>query len=82
MNHMHPLIYQIEFGPFVRMEREKKHEWKSIRVDLDKMKESKGKYHKQQAEEERDAAYSQMAQNVRKNKSHGEEFNKQSFYYF
>ena len=28
------------------------------------MKESKGKYHKQQAEEERDAAYSQMVKNV------------------
>ena len=42
----------------------RKHEWESIRVALDKMKESKGKYHKQQAEEERDAAYSQMVQNV------------------
>ena len=31
---------------------------------LDKRKESKGNYHKQQAEEERDAAYSQMVQNV------------------
>ena len=40
------------------------HEWESIKVALDKMKESKGKYHKQQAEEERDAAYSQMVQNV------------------
>ena len=28
------------------------------------MKESKGKYHKQQVEDERDAAYFQMAQNV------------------
>ena len=28
------------------------------------MKEIKEKYHKQQAEEERDAAYSQMVQNV------------------
>ena len=42
----------------------RKHEWESIRVALDKMKESKGKYHKQQVEEERDAAYSQMVQNV------------------
>ena len=42
----------------------RKHEWESIRVALDKMKESKWKYHKQQAEEERDAAYSQMVQNV------------------
>ena len=42
----------------------RKHEWESIRVALDKMKESKGKYHKQQVEEERDATYSQMVQNV------------------
>ena len=28
------------------------------------MKESKGEYHKQQVEEEREAAYSQMAQNI------------------
>ena len=42
----------------------RKHEWESIRVALDKMKESKEKYHKQQVEEERDAAYSQMVQNV------------------
>ena len=44
----------------------RKHEWESIKVALDKMKESKGKYHKQQAKEERDAAYSQMVQNVEK----------------
>ena len=42
----------------------RKHEWESIKVALDKMKESKGKYHKQQVEEERDAAYSEMVQNV------------------
>ena len=42
----------------------RKHEWESIRVALDKMKESKGKYHKQQVEEERNAAFSQMVQNV------------------
>ena len=41
-----------------------KHEWESIRVALTKMKESKGKSHKQQVAEERDAAYSQMVQNV------------------
>ena len=41
----------------------RKHEWESIKLALDKMKESKGKYHKQQVEEERDAAYSQMVQN-------------------
>ena len=33
------------------------------------MKESKGKYHKQQAEEERDAAYAQMAQNVERTRA-------------
>ena len=42
----------------------RKHEWESIKVALDKMKESKGKYHKQQVEEEREAAYSQMVQNI------------------
>ena len=39
----------------------RKHEWESIKVALDKMKESKGKYQEQQVEEEREAAYSQMA---------------------
>ena len=65
MNHMHLPIYQIESGPFVRNgKRKENHEWESIRLALDKMKESKGKYHKQQAEEERNDAYSQMVQNV------------------
>ena len=44
--------------------KKRKHEWESIRVALHKMRENKGKYHKQQAEEERDATYSQMVQNV------------------
>ena len=36
---------------FCHEQKEKrKHEWESIRVALDKMKESKGKYHKQQVE--------------------------------
>ena len=47
----------------------RKHEWDSIKVTLDKMKESKGKYHKQQVEEERDAAYSQMAQNIERTRA-------------
>ena len=38
----------------------RKYEWESIRVALEKMKEIKGKYQKQQAEEERDATYAQM----------------------
>ena len=47
----------------------RKYKWESIRVALEKMKESKGKYHKQQAEEERDAAYTQMVQNVEKTRA-------------
>ena len=42
----------------------RKYKWESIRVAREKMKDSKGKYHKQQAEEERDAAYAQMVQNI------------------
>ena len=39
---------------FCKEQREKrKHEWESIKVVLDKLKESKGKSHKQQVEEER-----------------------------
>ena len=50
---------------FCKEQKEKrKHERESIKVALDKMKESKGNSHKQQVEEERDAAYSQMVQNV------------------
>ena len=42
---------------FCKEQKEKrKHEWESIKVALDKMKESKGKYHEQQVKEERDAA--------------------------
>ena len=44
----------------------RKQEWESFKVALDKMKESKGKYHKQPDEEEREAAYSQMVQNMEK----------------
>ena len=64
MDHIHPPIYQIEFRLFVRNEKRKEDEWESIRVALDKMRESKEKHHKQQTEEEREAAYAQMAQNV------------------
>ena len=55
---------------FCKDQKEKrKDEWESIKVVLDKMKESKGKSHKQQVEEERDAAYSQMAQNVERTRA-------------
>ena len=47
----------------------RKHEWESIKVALDKIKESKGKCHKQQVEEERDTAYSQMVQNVERTRA-------------
>ena len=68
---------------FCKEWREKrKHEWESIKVALDKFKESKGKSHKQQVEEERDAAYSQMVQDIEKKESYGEKFNKQSLYHF
>ena len=36
------------------------HEWESLKVALEKMKESKEKCCNQQAQEERDAAYAQM----------------------
>ena len=55
---------------FCQEQKEKrKYKWESTRMALDKMKESKGKYHKQQAEEERDAAYAQMAQNVKRTRA-------------
>ena len=47
----------------------RKCEWESIRVALEKMKESKGKYDKQQAKDERDASYVQMVQNVEKTRA-------------
>ena len=50
---------------FCKERKEKrKHEWESIKVALDKLKESKGKHLQQQDEKEREAAYSQMAQNI------------------
>ena len=50
---------------FCKEQKEKrKQEWESLKVALDKMKESKGKHLKQQDEEETKATYSQMAQNI------------------
>ena len=55
---------------FCQDQKEKrKYKWESLRVALEKMKESKGKYHGQQAEEERDATYAQMVQNVEKTRA-------------
>ena len=70
MNHMSPTNLSSRIQAFCKEWKEKrKHEWESIKVALDKMKESKGKYHKQQVEEERDAAYSQMVQNVERTRA-------------
>ena len=55
---------------FCQERKEKrKYEWESLKVALEKMKECKEKYHKQQIEEERDAAYAQMIQNVEKTRA-------------
>ena len=60
-----PIDLSSRIWAFCKEQKEKrKHEWESIKIVLGKMKESKGKHHKQQVEEERDAAYSQMVQNV------------------
>ena len=46
---------------FCQEQKEKRrYEWESIRVALDKMRESKEKQCKQQTEEEREAAYAEM----------------------
>ena len=58
----------------------RKHEWESIKVALDKMKENKEKHHKQ-VKEERSCLFSNGTKH-RKNKSYHEEFYKQSIYYF
>ena len=44
----------------------RKQDWESLKVALDKMKESKGKHPKQPDEKEREAVYPQMAQNIEK----------------
>ena len=44
----------------------RRHEWESLKVALEKMKESKVKSHIQQAQKERDATYAQMAQSLEK----------------
>ena len=55
---------------FYKEQKEKrKQEWESLKVALDKMKESKGKHFKQPDEEERKATYSQMAQNMERTRT-------------
>ena len=47
----------------------RKYEWELIRVVLEKMRENRGKYQKQQAKEEREATYAQMVQNVERTRA-------------
>ena len=47
----------------------RKQEWESLKIALDKMKESKGKQLKQLDEKEREVAYSQIAQNMEKTRT-------------
>ena len=50
---------------FCEEKRDKrKHEWETHRVALERMKESKEKQHHQQSQEERDAVYAKMLQNL------------------
>ena len=47
----------------------RRHEWESLKVALEKMKESKEKCCIQQAQEERDATYAQIAQSLEKTRA-------------
>ena len=47
----------------------RKHEWESLKVALEKMKESKEKWCNQIAQEERDSTYAQMVQNLEKTRA-------------
>ena len=47
----------------------RKQEWKSLKIALDKMKESKGRHLKQPDEKEREVTYSQMAQNMERTRT-------------
>ena len=50
-------------------EEKRKQEWESLKIALDKMKESKGKYSKQPDKKEREVTYSQMAQNMERTRN-------------
>ena len=54
----------------------RKWEWESHRNALDMMKESKGKHHQQPRKDEREVVYSQIAQNMEKNKKCSKKFHK------
>ena len=68
---------------FCQEQKEKrKHEWKSLKVALEKMKESKEKHCNQQAQEKRDATYAQMVHNLEKTKAMVRNSVSQGFYHF
>ena len=55
---------------FCKEQKEKrKQEWESHKIALDIMKESKGKHLKKPDREEREVAYSQMAQNMERTRN-------------
>ena len=61
------LPQRIHIHTFCQELREKRrHEWESLKVALERIKESKEKHCVQQAQEERDATYEQMAQSLEK----------------
>ena len=47
----------------------RKQDWESLKIALDKMKESKRKHTKQPDEKEREVTYFQMAQNMERTKT-------------
>ena len=47
----------------------RKNEWESLKVELEKVKESKEKQHSQQTQEERDVIYAQMLQNLERTRA-------------
>ena len=51
---------------FLRWKEKRRHKWESLKVALEKMKESKEKCCTQQVQEERYATYAQMAQGLEK----------------
>ena len=59
----------------------RKQEWESLKIALDKMKESKGKHPKQPDEKERKLPIPKWLKTW-KNKNCGKKFHKQSIYHF
>ena len=49
--------------------KKRRHEWESLKVALEKLKECKEKCCIQQAQEEREATYAQMAQSLEKTRA-------------